>query len=200
MILRLKILLTLGAFSWLFWIIYHTGFQEGIIALAGLLAVGFILLVFSSIKVTKLKWTLVILLGGACLWSSSLFFKTADHIREARTGYVTALLMEAGQSLTVYAGAAGELPNDNWTRMIDKLIEFRFWKGDLSYTVRGKSINQYIQKPPHRDPWGCRYAYEIVDENEFKLMSSGADRRYGTADDILFQFEVDLSRANSPNG
>ncbi|MDP8223751.1 MAG: hypothetical protein P9L99_10365 [Candidatus Lernaella stagnicola] len=48
----------------------------------------------------------------------------------------------------------------------------------------GKRVVHYPRVPRH-DEWGCKYEYAKIGVHEFRLRSSGQDRRWNTADDIV---------------
>jgi hypothetical protein len=67
-----------------------------------------------------------------------------------------------------YRAAHGEIPQ---VQGFDKLID------ELS--------PRYLDKVIRLDAWSSEFSYEALDSQRFELRSPGADRRLGTADDLM---------------
>jgi hypothetical protein len=181
---RAKIFLALASLGWFFYIVYRTAFQEGFTLLAGIMTVGFWLVLFSRGKRRGLRRSAAGLLLVALVFGGRVFIIFADRIQETKSAYARALIEGTGDALAHYETASRSLPNCPWSCMTAELEKYGLWNPTVEYVDHDRPVTEYVPHIPHRDPWGCRYAFDIRGERAFSLTSSGPDRRFGTDDDI----------------
>jgi hypothetical protein len=184
LIARLRILLALADLGWFFWVVYRTGFEEGLVFLAGILCVALLLTLFARFS-ARIRRPLVVVLIVANLVAGLFFIAGSRLLQERRSVSTQAVIDHAAEALSKFRAHSGYYPGCPWSCMTEELEKYRFWVGDIRYVVDGRKVTEYLPHVPPRDPWGCKYAYVILPgKSGFALSSSGPDRRFGTDDDL----------------
>jgi hypothetical protein len=169
------------------WTIYATiagDFNEAGLLLLGFLSFAFLLAL--RWKAKFLLWRLMaVIVAAALLLISGLGLIAFGRFEAAcNTAISRTALIEVADALLGYSKSGGDLPDCAWPCMAETVMKAGAFAGIDVFDEEGKAA-RHFDKIPAKDGWGCRYRYRKISGDSFILESSGADRRFGTADDII---------------
>ena len=163
-------------------------YNEGGIFLFGLLIVVFVVALFWDTARSKLRLTILFLLILTMAFSGNLFVRAGKYQSRVNEVVAWAVVHEAGTILRQWADQGKPLPDCNWYCLRDLLNGWEGWKGvSLQYQGADKTLD--LRTFPKRDGWGCRFFYKNQGAGRFIVRSSGADRKFYTGDDLIFDSE-----------
>jgi hypothetical protein len=132
-----------------------------------------------------LKFALLFVLL-AVIFVFGLLAREAGEYR-TRVRIITAhnILDEIARAIEHRQSSAPSLINCDWPCLTQALQQSGDWRGfGIPYEGReGDAVR--VETIPRKDPWGCKFVYEPSATGGFTLKSSGPDRRWETADDLI---------------
>ncbi len=188
-LLSLSILAIMG--GWLLVVAVVSDYNESAVLLVGVL---WLLAAFTLSWNARRRWAPILLLTAltlAMLVAGGLAWKAGSYNTRVRQVVAENVLAETARAMERFRAAGHELPDCEWTCLAQQLQDSGAWRG-LTIPYRQSNETAQFQTIPRNDGWGCRYQYRLAAPDRFRLRSSGPDRRFETADDIVLDSDGPL--------
>jgi len=175
--------------GWLLVVAVVSDYNESAVLLIGVL---WLLAAFTLSWNARRRWLPLLLLAAltlAMLVAGGLAWKAGSYNTQVRRVVVENVLAETARAMERFRAMGRELPDCEWTCLAQQLQDSGAWQG-LTIPYRQSDETAQFQTIPRNDGWGCRYQYRLTAPDRFRLRSSGPDRRFETADDIVLDSDA----------
>ena len=183
--------------GWLLWIAVVTDFDEqAVLVLGALLAVAACAAFWRPRR--QAPRFAVLAVCGAAMIAFGLHARTTAIAQQEINRVVTQNIAEhVARALHAYHDRAQAYPDVDWPALRALLPEAGAWT-PLEMVDARDGRRERFANVPRKDAWGCKFEYRRLGDDAFRLRSSGADRRWDTADDIVIEQDAPLPETPRP--
>lgn len=178
------LLLLAGQVVWILTVAIQSDYNEEAVLLLG--GLWFITAVALSWRTSHRasKTAIVVAAVAAMLIFGRVAIKAVGYQQQIKAIIAQNILEATARALHTLPARGVPLPDENWEGLLPVLEGLDLWP-PLAMPYAGKEESIQYTHLPRKDEWGCKYAYEKHGPERFTLKSSGADRRWDTADDLI---------------
>jgi len=181
-----------GQVVWILAVAVQSDFnEEAVLLLGGLWFVTAVVLSWRTRR--RIVQTVVV----AAIVATMLIFgrvaiKAVGYQQQIKAIIARNVLEATARALHALPARGVPLPDEEWEGLRPILEGLKLWPAvEMPYIGQEKTIR--YDHLPRKDEWGCKYAYVKLGPERFILKSSGAARRWNTADDIIITQDTPLA-------